>query len=573
MRTITCGACGKRFSYDDGLFSSGSPAMGTGFMEGHVCNDCAQEQSERQRHSERVAEDERRHKEQQQQNEDFARDAERRHSELREMEEQRRFAEEERLEAQERQLERAERQRVAEQEERERRQGQAALASARELLQAGLLDDAFKAALRAQEYLGLTYDVAEIKLSVASRAGNSALTSSIVSAIERVTDVTSINSRQRFADLNEWVELIARVDGRRADQARARIGALWQRQALFHREATGLTALLQAHEAQRPKYTRPPSAVASVSNAQSDQLAGSGRGISASIKEIGDPRIVNRPNRSKFPMLAAGLFILIAVGGLSVWQFGSKLGLGVSAPQLISSSVPAQQPVAEVSAQISAPVPTGGKLDLTDHVHRVVEANMASLDQVLSLAESGGNFDIEEAAKASGRSYSFDNSAIQRNRKEARPLNDSALKQFGMQDDAQAAYKLLQSAFTADPLDQEIAGNFAVISLRTGHTSEGLELAAYALSLPRAEGKTGRTADWATLAAAHAQLGDETKARNALFVTLAIAPNVERRCYSAVYSVKNTYGPALRNATESLFERIRERGLSTAQECGVPIAW
>ena len=140
--------------------------------------------------------------------------------------------------------------------------------------------------------------------------------------------------------------------------------------------------------------------------------------------------------------------------------------------------------------------------------------------------------------------------SISRDRKRARSLHDPIREALNQPGDVTDICRLMGDAFKADPLDAEIAGNLAICILRLGRVSDARIIALYSLSLPRSPVKTGRTSDWATLAATYAAAGDHQKAKQALFVTLAIAPDPARRCYSAVYSVKNTYGSALRPATE-----------------------
>ena len=104
-------------------------------------------------------------------------------------------------------------------------------------------------------------------------------------------------------------------------------------------------------------------------------------------------------------------------------------------------------------------------------------------------------------------------------------------------------------------------------------TAEALEYTVYSLALPRPPEQTGRTADWNTLAAVYAASGKAQLARAALFVTLAIAPDIQKRCSAAVDAARTPYGPVLREATEAMFVRIRNEKLSEAPECALPISW
>ncbi len=206
-------------------------------------------------------------------------------------------------------------------------------------------------------------------------------------------------------------------------------------------------------------------------------------------------------------------------------------------------------------------------------VKAVSNANLTGIESVMAVAETQSFDEIEPAARNAGRAYSFASTNISRDRKRARPLNEQALNALRAGSDPAEVYRIQLLAFEADPLDLEIAGNLAIYALRAGRIYDARDLAVYALSLPRNEDKTGRTADWATLAATYAVFGEHPKATNALFVTLGITTDIEKRCYSAVYSVKNTYGAALRQATEAMFERIRDQDLSMSPECALPISW
>jgi len=75
------------------------------------------------------------------------------------------------------------------------------------------------------------------------------------------------------------------------------------------------------------------------------------------------------------------------------------------------------------------------------------------------------------------------------------------------------------------------------------------------------------------LSAAYAKLGDEKRSRAALYVTLALASDIPKRCVAAIAAVKGFYGDALKDATEAMFKRIGEQDLSASPSCTQPIAW
>lgn len=235
-------------------------------------------------------------------------------------------------------------------------------------------------------------------------------------------------------------------------------------------------------------------------------------------------------------------------------------------------SIPVQQ-VVPPEVLSTTGVEQKGQFGADDLSERIYLSNRRSIEGVLSLAQSGNLQELEFSAKQAGREFSFADMPTMRDRKHARLLNGQALEANNRGDAAERVYDIQLQAFLADPYDLEVVGNLAIYAVRTGRNLDAQKLAIVALSLPRSAEKTGRTADWATLAAAYANLGDQLNARNALLVTLAIAPDVSKRCYSAVFSVKHTYGNNLRNATEAMFERIRTLGIVAGNECSLPIDW
>jgi hypothetical protein len=280
------------------------------------------------------------------------------------------------------------------------------------------------------------------------------------------------------------------------------------------------------------------------------------------------------------PGAALAVAVVVVLIGLLIW--GGSSNLTKPAPAPLSAEVTSAPSPVEIATLknplvkaplVSAPpvVPRASGIPL-DEIIRVAEtANIPGIEQVMSTARSGTESDIEAAAVQAGRSFSFD-ASTERDRKIARALNQQALDLFNSGNYA-AAHATGENALRADPLDTEVAGNLAIYALRQGDAARARQLAIYALSLPRNADKTGRTADWNTLSAAFAQSNDMQKAREAIYVTLAIAPNVGRRCKSAVHSVRNTYGDVMRAPTEAMFERVRERGLSSEPDCAMPISW
>lgn len=262
-----------------------------------------------------------------------------------------------------------------------------------------------------------------------------------------------------------------------------------------------------------------------------------------------------------------------AAAGVALLAFQSGKSPAPASP-VVSVPAPAPSSVTEPTRPAPPPVERASLFDPTP----VFAANLASLMQVLQAASEGQPTDVEAVARAAAREFDFQPrlAALTRDRQTARPLNAQALALAGTEitpERAREALAIQRQAFAADPFDIEIAGNLAIYLLRSGDVTQAARFTVYAMSLPRPLANTGRTADWSTLAAVFAAAGDPERARHALFVTLALTSNVAKRCEVAVNATRNTYGPVLRAATEAMLERVRERDLSDAPECALPINW
>jgi len=68
-------------------------------------------------------------------------------------------------------------------------------------------------------------------------------------------------------------------------------------------------------------------------------------------------------------------------------------------------------------------------------------------------------------------------------------------------------------------------------------------------------------------------LGRDRDARNAWFVMLALAPNLEQQCRSAIHAVA-TYGEPLRSPVEAMLSRVHSSGRSARSPfCEWPPYW
>lgn len=210
---------------------------------------------------------------------------------------------------------------------------------------------------------------------------------------------------------------------------------------------------------------------------------------------------------------------------------------------------------------------------IPDLRNRAADLNSRGIDSALSLAITTSDKEqILQQAIAAGRDFDFRSQPIERNRRFARSLHDSVIGVFSRwPPEPGESCTTLEEALAGDPLDSEISGNLAICYVRAGQADLGRQQAIYSLSLPKASNSSGRTADWVTLSAAYATAGDQVKARAAMFVALAGVDDPVKRCSSARYSIKNTFGPVLKPATSAMFDRIQEIGLTSDVACSMPL--
>jgi hypothetical protein len=139
--------------------------------------------------------------------------------------------------------------------------------------------------------------------------------------------------------------------------------------------------------------------------------------------------------------------------------------------------------------------------------------------------------------------------------RDAQQLHDAARAEYARRGTTAEGLMLQVRAFGANPLDAEIAGNLAFLLLRQkpAQPEAARQLALHALTLRGPRNPEGRIEDWATFAIASALSGRERDARNALLVTLALAPNLDRHCKAAL-DVYGLYGERLRGPVETMLQ-------------------
>ncbi len=157
----------------------------------------------------------------------------------------------------------------------------------------------------------------------------------------------------------------------------------------------------------------------------------------------------------------------------------------------------------------------------------------------------------------------------------ARRLNDEAMQAYRMRRNVAEAFDLSLKAFGANPNDPEIAGNLAFLHLRLipAQPETARQLALHAIAVRGSRFRTGRLEDWNTYALASALTGRDADARNAMYVTVALAGSVERNCKAGQSAIAN-YGERLREPVEAMLYRIYTQGRAyESPYCAWPPTW
>jgi hypothetical protein len=144
---------------------------------------------------------------------------------------------------------------------------------------------------------------------------------------------------------------------------------------------------------------------------------------------------------------------------------------------------------------------------------------------------------------------------------EAKRLYGQALHAYWTRKNPSEAFDLQLKAFGADPRDPEIAGNLAFLYLKVNPVQPEAArlLALHAIAVRGTRFRTGRLEDWNTYAIASALTGRDADARNALYVVLALARNVDWSCKAAQNAISN-YGERLREPVDAMLYRIYSQG-------------
>lgn len=180
--------------------------------------------------------------------------------------------------------------------------------------------------------------------------------------------------------------------------------------------------------------------------------------------------------------------------------------------------------------------------------------------RVLFAASQGSQNDDEVKRTATSIQQSRDDSMSAIAPQYARYLNDAAQDAW-RHSDLEGALTLATRAFGANPADGEIAGTLAFLNLKHSPPQADLarRLALYALVTRNARHPYGRIDDWTTFAIASALSGHDRDARNAWFVMLALAPDVQRICRTAVNAYAR-HGERIRATVEPMLYRVHTSG-------------
>jgi hypothetical protein len=157
----------------------------------------------------------------------------------------------------------------------------------------------------------------------------------------------------------------------------------------------------------------------------------------------------------------------------------------------------------------------------------------------------------------------------------ARRLNEQAMQAYWARRNIPEAFDLALKAFGANPNDPEVVGNLAFLHLRMtpSQPETARQLALHAIAVRGTKYRSGRLEDWNTYALASALTGHDIDARNAMYVTVALAGSVERNCKAGLSAMTN-YGERVREPVEAMLYRIHAQGRANdSPYCAWPPNW
>lgn len=216
---------------------------------------------------------------------------------------------------------------------------------------------------------------------------------------------------------------------------------------------------------------------------------------------------------------------------------------------------------------------------LADHIPRIAQHAERRVLRVLHIAAqadtTGHTGDILQAARTVRVPTDDTLFSVKIAPGEAKRLNDAASNAFWNERNLRRALSLQARAFGANPLDREVAGNFAfyLLKQRPAQAETARQLAMHALTVSDPQLPSARVDDWATFAIASALAGRQRDATNALFVMLALSKSLDRPCRLALAAYAS-HGEKLRQPTEAMLYRIHSWGRSEESTfCRWPPSW
>ena len=253
-----------------------------------------------------------------------------------------------------------------------------------------------------------------------------------------------------------------------------------------------------------------------------------------------------------------------------------------SAPVSVSAQAPLPtQMAAPVLIAAAAPIDFAVRASdlMTNDLPRVVQRVEPRVLRVMEIAAQPETASQDEQIRrAAGAIRDNSNASLQVAElaaDEARDLHDAAQAAYWRRGSAREAHALQLKAFGANPRDADIVSSLAFLSLkqRPPQADMARQIALYSLSLHDARNPGGRIEDWVTLAIASALSGRDRDARNAWFVSLALAPQPERQCRAAINAYA-THGERLRASVEAMLYRAHASGRAEGSAlCEWPPHW
>jgi hypothetical protein len=254
----------------------------------------------------------------------------------------------------------------------------------------------------------------------------------------------------------------------------------------------------------------------------------------------------------------------------------ARIGALEPAPAVVSAPAPSSPPATPPPDEPVVPTPR----DLIAHANEVIASDLPRIAQraerlvlrvLFAATRDEQGDDVRHAARAIRLAPAEPLTAT--SVQEARQLNEAAQQAYFRRGDVQQAVHLMTRAFGANPLDAEVAGNLAFLRLRQQQPEAARQLALHALTTPHPRYPYGRIEDWNTFAIASALTGRERDARNAWFVSLALASDVDRQCRTAVNAYAR-HGDRLRAPVEAMLRRVNDSGRAErAAFCEWPPPW